>query len=317
MTTSQKRGALLLLAILVAFAGWRWRVATLAQQEELQEVEEVVLEKKDKGEAKNRFEKSREPGVPANKSPVGRKKLYIELNTATEQELQSVRGIGPVLSGRIVKYRAIRHGFTSKSQLKEVYGIREEDYAGIAAQVYVDTTSEGFTALQVRDVVKHPLDKPAYENPDEKPNRYSDDVARQETKPIAPVNINQADSATLDEIPGIGPSTASNIVKYRRLIYFFHSPEQLDEVWGIRPENKERMVPFLLFEDEGGDLPHININSDSKDELARHKYLGFKEAGILAAYREQHGEFSSVEDLRQVLGLKAETLERIVPYLRF
>ena len=49
-----------------------------------------------------------------------------DLNTATSEELQIVRGIGKAFSSRIVKYRTLLGGFSDSTQLNEVYGLSEE-----------------------------------------------------------------------------------------------------------------------------------------------------------------------------------------------
>lgn len=46
-----------------------------------------------------------------------------DLNTASAEELRNIRGIGPVLSERIVKFRNRLGGFYSSEQLNEVYGL--------------------------------------------------------------------------------------------------------------------------------------------------------------------------------------------------
>jgi len=56
----------------------------------------------------------------------GTSEISFELNSATIEELQSINGIGPVLSERIVKYRDMLGGFHSTNQLKEVYGLKVE-----------------------------------------------------------------------------------------------------------------------------------------------------------------------------------------------
>lgn len=51
--------------------------------------------------------------------------------------------------------------------------------------------------------------------------------------PVFPVNINTADAATLEELPGIGPSTAAAIIGHRDKIGSFSSPADLLDVPGI------------------------------------------------------------------------------------
>jgi len=46
-----------------------------------------------------------------------------DLNSCSAGELEQLPGIGPVLSVRIIKYRALLGGFVSKEQLGEVYGL--------------------------------------------------------------------------------------------------------------------------------------------------------------------------------------------------
>ena len=50
----------------------------------------------------------------------------IDINTATEEELIELKGIGETLAKRIVKYRDKIGGFYSVEQLNEVYGIKTE-----------------------------------------------------------------------------------------------------------------------------------------------------------------------------------------------
>lgn len=57
------------------------------------------------------------------------KEKIININTADSIEWVSLYGIGPVLSGRIIKYRDNLGGFHDINQLKEVYGIKEEWFA--------------------------------------------------------------------------------------------------------------------------------------------------------------------------------------------
>lgn len=85
-------------------------------------------------------------------------KSKVDLNLSDAEELQSVRGIGEVLSSRIIKYRDLLGGFSNVEQLQEVYGLSNEHYNSIKAQVkssevesllFINT----FNAFQLR---KHP-----------------------------------------------------------------------------------------------------------------------------------------------------------------
>ena len=72
--------------------------------------------------------------------PVRQEIILVNLNAADSVGLREVRGIGPVLSKRIVKYRYLIGGFIDKSQMLEVYGIGDDNYDLIASQVFIDTS---------------------------------------------------------------------------------------------------------------------------------------------------------------------------------
>lgn len=61
------------------------------------------------------------------------------------------------------------------------------------------------------------------------------------------VNVNTADAATLDSLPGIGPSTAAAIVAYREANGPFGSLADLDKVPGIGPATLEKIDGKVSF----------------------------------------------------------------------
>lgn len=61
----------------------------------------------------------------------------------------------------------------------------------------------------------------------------------------ATVNLNTADQATLESVPGLGPVKAGAIVAYRTEVGGFESIDQLLEVSGIGPATLESIRPFV------------------------------------------------------------------------
>ncbi|MGE3620896.1 MAG: ComEA family DNA-binding protein [Acidimicrobiia bacterium] len=60
-----------------------------------------------------------------------------------------------------------------------------------------------------------------------------------------PVDLNAADEATLDGLPGVGPSTATAIVAHRSAIGGFTSVDQLLDVRGIGEAKLEQLRPLV------------------------------------------------------------------------
>jgi competence protein ComEA len=68
--------------------------------------------------------------------------------------------------------------------------------------------------------------------------------------PVAPlvaglINVNTADAATLEQLPGIGPMTAGRIIEYRTTVGPFRTVDDLGNVKGIGPKRIERLRPLV------------------------------------------------------------------------
>ncbi len=66
------------------------------------------------------------PKAPSGRNRIARPTPPGDLNAATAEQLMEINGVGPVLSGRIVKFREALGGFRHPSQLLDVYGLTPE-----------------------------------------------------------------------------------------------------------------------------------------------------------------------------------------------
>lgn len=129
------------------------------------------------------------------------------------------------------------------------------------------------------------------------------------------IPFSEADSVTLQIVPGIGQSTASRIVKFRENLGGLHSKVQLTEVYGLKPETIDAIWEYFDF--SPNIFRKIIINQVEVDELGKHPYFSYAESKVLIAYRKQHGNFQSSEDLKQIKIFKPEWIDKISPYLDF
>ncbi|NPA37097.1 MAG: helix-hairpin-helix domain-containing protein [Chlorobi bacterium] len=74
------------------------------------------------------------------KAEVKEEDFKIEINTADTSEFSVLKGIGKVLSARIVSYRTVLGGYYSVEQLKEVYGMPQETVDKNKKYLTVDTS---------------------------------------------------------------------------------------------------------------------------------------------------------------------------------
>lgn len=63
--------------------------------------------------------------------------------------------------------------------------------------------------------------------------------------PAHPINLNSASAAELQQVPGIGPSTADKILEMRKSYGAFKSVDDLLAIKGIGPKRLEKMRKYL------------------------------------------------------------------------
>lgn len=61
----------------------------------------------------------------------------------------------------------------------------------------------------------------------------------------------------------------------------------------------------------GSDQEHVNLNQASKEELMKIDGVGDKKADKIIAYRQEHGDFQRVDDLKNVAGFGDKTVARL------
>ncbi|MBQ9200858.1 MAG: helix-hairpin-helix domain-containing protein [Bacteroidales bacterium] len=128
------------------------------------------------------------------------------------------------------------------------------------------------------------------------------------------IDLNRADSTALVAVKGIGPYTASRILRYRRQLGGFVSLEQLDEIRGLRPENLEQLK--LLADIDTTAVSRLSLNGATVETLASHPYLSWRQARALVGLRKKRGGLHSADELGFLDDFTSADLVRLAPYLR-
>lgn len=241
-------------------------------------------------------EEARRSTFAAKKSTVVLKPF--DPNRLTEQEWISV-GIKPWLAKRILNYRSKVGDFRSKAEVKKIYGFPEKVYAQLEPFILLPETAENSTAFAGKS-------NKSYENRSFESNRKS--------FRLQPFDINLADTAELKRIRGIGSKLSQRILKYRDRLGGFTSEEQIKEVFGLQPETLDSLSKYTYVENDFRPKK-INLNTVTLEELKTHPYLKFNQSRALIAYREQHGPYQKIEDIKKIKLMDETTFVKLRPYL--
>lgn len=224
-------------------------------------------------------------------------------NTATVAQLQEL-GLPKFIAERIEKYRSKGGKFRKKEDLAKIYGLDPETFERL--EPYIDLPSAEETSLNTS--LTTTATQPTVADKNEIPAREF----KKENK-LTRFDLNVADTTQLKLINGIGSGYAKRIVKFRDALGGFSKAEQVKETYGLPPETAEELLKYGYV---SGNVKKLKINQVSVAEL-RHLYLKFHQAKAIVAYREQHGSFKSIEDLRQIKVMDEATIQKIEPYLEY
>ena len=169
-----------------------------------------------------------------------------------------------------------------------------------------------------------------------------------------PLDLNQATAQDLEAIPGLGPALAQRIVDCRKAHGPFKKVEDLGEIKGIGPQSLPRLKPYLglggpeaiappdweaaMTDGKSGSgtysegpavrLPGSKIgfqpkppgrvidpNRASQADLETLPGIGPVLARRIFDYRQAHGPYKKIADLRKVSGIGRKKLEKMKPYL--
>lgn len=205
--------------------------------------------------------------------------LPVELNSATKAQLIALRGVGEFYATKIIEMRKKMGGFTHIDQLKEVYGMTDENFERIKPQLTLDAT-----------LAKSKT----------KPTPVTKKVSKPAKHVI--VELNTASKSELIALNGIGEFYATKIIEKREQLGGFSHIDQLKMVYGMTAENFDMMRSQLRLDTT---LVKEKIEINTVDSLNLYDIYGMNAEliGRLLAYRERLGGFISVEQLAEVYGL--------------
>ncbi|MHA6246717.1 ComEA family DNA-binding protein [Pontibacter sp. CAU 1760] len=223
-------------------------------------------------------------------------------NKLTLEEWQAF-GLPKYLAQRILNYRSKVGDLSYKAELGRIYNMPDSVFQRLYPYIELPETRPTKDRMNQWAAGRS---RPAPE--------FDNSRRPREKFILAPFNINAADTTQLKQIRGIGSKLSARIVKYRDGLGGFNRLEQLQEVFGLQPEVVDSLQKYTFVPDTYTPK-QLYLNTATADELKAHPYISSNVARALVAYREQHGKFQTVDDIRKVKLITAELFEKLRPYL--
>jgi DNA uptake protein ComE-like DNA-binding protein len=204
---------------------------------------------------------------------------FFDPNKAEINELTEF-GLNQFQAKNVVAYRSKGGIFRVPDDIMKIYGIDSVLYQSIKSNIRIENSAVNMT---------YTITEPLY------------------------IELNEADSFDLDELNGIGPSFASRIVKYRDRLGGFYSPSQVLEVYNFPIETYSK-IEGNIFADTLK-IRKIRINFTDFKELIRHPYFSKQKVELILKYREKHGPFANLSDVKASGIFNDEEFKKVKPYL--
>jgi DNA uptake protein ComE-like DNA-binding protein len=212
-------------------------------------------------------------------------------NTVSKEDLKRL-GLSKRAVNVMINYRKKGGTFRKREDLSKIYGITEDDFERLFPYIKIPEKEPNvtFASIETSAIPK------SYEN----------------TAPVK-IEINTASPEEWQQLRGIGPYYSKNICWFRDKLGGFVSIEQIAETNKLPDSTFQNIKPFLLLNQP---VKKIDLNAASAKDFAVHPYLKWSQANAIVKYRDQHGNFTNIDQLENIKILDKQTLYRIKPYLR-
>lgn len=215
-------------------------------------------------------------------------------------------GIPEFLAQRILNYRSKGGYFYETSDLSHIYDFPDSLYQRLSVWVVLD---------------KPNLVERQRPHTDLQNKRAKATVVLKEPKEVAfdvpvLVDINAADTVSLQNIYGIGSIYARRIVAYRELLGGYVHIDQLREVYGLTDTLFQKIEAFVTLSDTVR-IATIPINLADFKTLVAHPYISYEMTKSIMSAKSQYGKFRNLEDLFRLEDVDSSLVFKLAPYLSF
>jgi len=219
--------------------------------------------------------------------------FYFDPNTVTESEWKRL-GLRDKTIKTIENYRSKGGSFYKSEDLQRIYGLHDDEYERLKPYIKIESHI------------------PNEESISSKPKNEIQ-PAKTYTARYSIIDVNTADTTAFISLPGIGSKLAARIITFREKLGGFYSIEQIGETYGLPDSTFQKIKQYLKLDNPS--VKKININTASVEEMKAHPYIKYNLADPIVSYRNEHGSFSKIEDIKKVMVVTDEIYKKIEPYL--
>jgi DNA uptake protein ComE-like DNA-binding protein len=90
--------------------------------------------------------------------------------------------------------------------------------------------------------------------------------------------------------------------------------QQVAETYGL-PDSTFQLIRFKM-RCQNPALRTFDVNTTDASQLKTHPYIKWNIANAIVAYRQQHGNYKSLEDLKKIDLISEELFNKLTPYLK-
>ena len=84
-----------------------------------------------------------------------------------------------------------------------------------------------------------------------------------------------------------------------------------DQIMIYVPKQGENYTGDVIIELQSEDTMKINLNTATKEQLTQLNGIGDKKAELIISYRDEHGKFKTIDELKNVSGIGDKTFAAI------
>ncbi|MEO6845535.1 MAG: helix-hairpin-helix domain-containing protein [Ginsengibacter sp.] len=230
---------------------------------------------------------------PANQKYSSKSEVFFfDPNTASIDEWRRL-GVREKTANTIQKYISKGGKFYKPEDIKKIWGLSEKDAERLIPYVSIKEIKREY---------------PQYEK-----KEFAEKVNYTAKNTIQKVDINSADTTQYIALPGIGSKLSKRIIAFREKLGGFYSIDQIGETYLLPDSTFQKIKPYLVVDSKA--IKKMNINSASVEEMKSHPYLRYNTANAIFQYRQQHGRFNSVDEIKKIMTVDDDLYKKIYAYL--